>query len=597
MCDLIKHRGPDDHGYFTDSNVSLGTRRLAIIDLLTGHQPQHNENEDIWIVYNGEIYNFKNLKRDLEKLNHEFYTNSDTEVVLHSYEEWGKKCINKFRGQFAFCIYDSIKEELFLARDNLGLKPLYYYYDGTNFIFASEIKPILCHDIRRIINLSAFSYFLSLGYVPCDLTLFKNINKLPASNYLIFNLEEKKVQLKRYWDISFPIRKNSTISQLTTQLRNLIEESVKIRLISDVPLGAFLSGGIDSSSVVAIMSSLMDKQVKTFSVGFEEGAPVNETTYAKFVADYYNLDHTEIIVDSSSYNILPGLIWHLDDLIADAAIIPVYLLSKYAKDKITVALTGDGADEIFAGYSVFYRNPKFNILNYLPKKSVDLIMKFYNLSPSQRIRMMLGYIDLSRNVEERYYRFILQMHDLEKSKILPYDVEKIKPILKDKLKKVHDIINKFVYWDLKYQLPNQFNMKTDKMSMAASLEARVPFLDQEIVQWASTIPSNLKLKSSIEKYILRMAMKDILPKEILRRKKTGFSVPINLWLNRGFKHSSEDILQRLEKRKSLIKKDYVKRIKRKRQNWHYRIRAWNLIMFELWYETFIEKDDLQPIKI
>ena len=596
MMDLLKHRGPDDEGYYTDSHASIGIRRLSIIDLITGHQPQHNEKEDLWIVFNGEIYNFKDLRTDLEGKGHSFYTKSDTEVIIHSYEEWGEDCVKKLRGQFAFCIFDSTKNILFLARDHMGLKPLYYYFDGNKFIFSSEIKSILAHSIEREVNLKSFSLYVSLRYIPFNLTLFKNILKVPPSSFLIFNLESKQINIKSYWDFNFNINRDKSASYLAKELKNLIEESVKIRLASDVPLGAFLSGGIDSSSVVGVMSKLMDDPVKTFFIGFEEGAPTNELEYSRLASEYYDTDHTEIVVKSASLpDLLPKLIWHHDDLVSDAAFIPVYLMANYAKEKMKVALTGDGADEVFAGYSIYYRKDYLSFAKYVPKDIYNLLLKFYDFIPSQKLRMALTYASQSKTEEDKFMRAILPLNDL--SRIIPSQTYNVPEIIKKTFIKNLDIINQFTRWDLKYQLPNQYNMKIDKMCMAASFEARVPFLDKEIVSWSASIPSNLKLKNNIEKYILRLAMKDILPSEILKRKKMGFGTPINLWLKKELREISSQLLENLQKRKNFIQSKYVRLIKKNLIKKLFADQAWNLIMFELWYETFIENDGLNPINL
>ena len=596
MMDLLKHRGPDDEGYYTDSHASIGIRRLSIIDLITGHQPQHNEKEDLWIVFNGEIYNFKDLRTDLEGKGHTFYTKSDTEVIIHSYEEWGEDCVKKLRGQFAFCIFDSTKNILFLARDHMGLKPLYYYFDGNKFIFSSEIKSILAHSIEREVNLKSFSLYVSLRYIPFNLTLFKNILKVPPSSFLIFNLESKQINIKSYWDFNFNIKRDKSASYLAKELKNLIEESVKIRLASDVPLGAFLSGGIDSSSVVGVMSKLMDDPVKTFFIGFEEGDPSNELEYSRLASEYYDTDHTEIVVKSASLpDLLPKLIWHHDDLVSDAAFIPVYLMANYAKEKMKVALTGDGADEVFAGYSIYYQKDYLSFAKYIPKDIYNLLLKFYDFIPSQKLRMALTYASQSKTEEDKYMRAILPLNDL--SRIIPSQIYNAPEIIKKTFIKNLDIINQFTRWDLKYQLPNQYNMKIDKMCMAASFEARVPFLDKEIVSWSASIPSDLKLKNNIEKYILRLAMKDILPSEILKRKKMGFGTPINLWLKRELREISSQLLENLQKRKNIVQSKYVKLIKKNLLKKLFADQAWNLIMFELWYETFIENDGLNPINL
>lgn len=595
MCDLIEHRGPNDFGYYLDSNLSIGMRRLSIIDLKTGHQPQHNETEDIWIVYNGEIYNFLELREKLEDDGHNFYSKSDTEVIIHAYEKWGFNCVKKLRGPFAFCIYDKKKKILFLARDHLGLKPLYYFFDGENFIFASEIKCILIHNIKRVLNKKSLNLYLSLRYVPFQFTLFEAIYKLNPSSYLIFNLKKKKITITKYWDFNFESNETKSIQQIIRELKILLEESVKLRLISDVPLGAFLSGGIDSSSVVGIMCKLMDKPVKTYSIGFEEGAPINETRYAKIVADYCNTEHTELLIKSDCYKVLPLLTWHLDDLIADPATIPYYYMAKMAKEKITVALTGDGADEIFGGYSVYYQ-PKANYSHFISKRALNSIMRLYNYIPSQTLKILFSYLNLSKTAYERFLRGLIFIPDEEKKEILPYNYEEIQGIVESKINNDMDIINQYINWDLKYQLPSQYNMKVDKMSMAASFESRVPFLDKNLIEWATGIPANLKLRRNIEKYILRIAMKDIIPKEILMRKKTGFNVPVNLWLKTGFKEFVNETLKRLEIRKNLIDSYYIQKIRKHQSKRIYEIRIWILLMFELWYETFIENEGLKPIK-
>ena len=345
------------------------------------------------------------------------------------------------------------------------------------------------------------------------------------------------------------------------------------------------------------MSKLMDDPVKTFSVGFEEGAPTNELKYSRLVSEYYETDHTEIILKSASLNdLLPKLIWHHDDLVADAASIPVYLMANYAKEKIKVALTGDGADEVFAGYSIYYQSDYLGFAKYVPKDIYNLLLKFYDFIPSQILRMALTYANQSKNEEDKYMRTIcISLNEL--SRIIPSHPYNVPEIIKKTFIENLDVINQFTRWDLMYQVPNQYNMKIDKMSMAASFEARVPFLDKEIVSWSASIPSNLKLKNNIEKYILRLAMKDILPSEILKRKKMGFGTPINLWLKRELREISIQLLENLQMRKNIIQSKYVKLIRKNLLKKLFADQAWNLIMFELWYETFIENDGLNPINL
>jgi len=596
MCDLIKHRGPDDEGYYVDSNISIGIRRLSIIDLDTGHQPQYNEDKTIWIIFNGEIYNFLDLKKDLLEKGHIFYTKSDTEIIIHAYEEWGLNCFDRLRGAFAISIYNSNTHELILARDPMGLKPLYYYFDETMFIFASEIKCILLHKIQKELDINALNHYISLNYAYNNKTLFKNISKVPPSSYLVLNLNQNEFEINKYWNLDFSMSNIKSEETLANELRKLLEESIKIRLISDVPLGAFLSGGIDSSSVVALMSKFMQDPVKTFSIGFEKGAPVNETKYAKIVSEAFGTEHTELLIKSDCYNIIPELTWHYDDLISDPAIIPVYFMSKYAKDKITVALTGDGADEIFAGYEQNYWLTRKNYFKLIPKPLLYPIKKLYKFIPSHKMQIAFAALYSSVTDKDSFFKPLLIVKDIEKKTIFTYKVDSVQAQLEENLIEGLDRINQYINYDLFHQLPNLYNMKTDKMSMAASLEARAPLLDKEIVKWAAKIPTNLKLKGTTEKYILRLAMKDLLPSDILNRKKLGFGTPIKLWLETGMKESSGDLLEKLEKRNNIINPKYVKKVKNNRFSILYQYRVWNLMMFEIWYETFMENDGLKPIK-
>ena len=598
MLNLIKHRGLEDEGYYTDSKVSLGIRMSNLKKNQLQNQPLHSEDETIWLICDGEIYNSLEIRKELETKGHNFYTELNAEVIIHSYEEWSEGCLNKFRGVFCFCIYDKNNNILFLARDHIGIKTLYYSYFEDKFIFGSELKTLLCHDIKKYINKSAYNFYLSLGYVPNEDTLINSINKVPSSSYLIFNLKTKEINVNRYWDFIFNINNTKTEDQSANELKNLIFESINIRLVDGLPIGAFLSGGIDSSAVVGALSKLIDKPITTYSIGFEEGAPVNETRYAKFVSEYFNTEHNELIFDLDFYEDLPKIIWHNDDLFADAAIIPVYFMGKYAKKNLDLIFTGDGADEVFAGYSNRYRAQKLKFFKFFPKQILNTSMKFYNILPFSRLRILLTYLEQSNTLEDRYIRNLFDaIYDREKLKAVPFEAENIKSIIKSTFKENLDIVNQFTYWDLKYQLPNLYNVKADRAISAASLTGRIPLLDRDLVAWSLTIPSELKLKGTIEKYILRMAIKDFVPREVLKRKKLGFGTPINFWLNSELKNLSKDLLENLSKRKDLIKSNYVKKIIKNRVKKLYEFRTWNLMMFELWYETFFENDGLKPISV
>jgi len=596
MLGSIKHRGLDDEGLYLDTDLSIGIR-IAILRSSTSKQPIHNENEDITLVCDGEIYNFLELKTDLEKKGHNFNTDISSEIIIHAYEEWGEECFDKLRGVFSLCLYDSRKHLLILARDHIGIRTLYYFFDGEIFIFGSEIKCLFHHNIKREIYKEGFSQYLSLRYVPFDKTLFKGIKRVPNSSYLKFDLRTKQLEIKRYWDFIINVNKEKSEAQFIQELKNLIINSVKVRLVKDMPIGAFLSGGIDSSLVVGVLSSLIDKPIKTFSVRFEEGAPVNETKLAQIVAERNGTDHTELLIKSDIVDVIPNISWYNDDLFADAAIIPLYLMGKQAKEHLNLVFTGDGADEVFAGYSVYYRGQYIKYPKFLPRTVINLSKKFNNYIPFQRFRMGINYLDSTKSLHDQYMRGIFTISDLEKNNVIPYKAQKVEPLIRKTFQKDLAVVNQFTKWDLKYQLPSQYNVKADRALSAASLTGRIPLLDRDIVAWSLTIPSNLKLKGNIEKYILRMAMKDYVPSEIIKRKKLGFSTPINLWLNKGLREISGELLDRLSKRSKLIKPKYVKTVKKRRLNRLFESQAWNLIMFELWYETFIENDGLNPINL
>ncbi len=447
---LIKHRGPDDEKFYINSEFSMGIRMTILSNKFILNPPIHNEQEDIWLICDGEIYNFLEIETLLEKKGHKFYTDNSSEVIVHAYEEWDCLCVEKFRGEFVFCIYDFRKNLIFLARDPIGIKTLYYYFDGKNFIFGSEIKSILCHDIKKEFNKRAFGLYLSLRYVPFEITMFKGIRKVPNSCYLLFDLKDKSIKIRRYWDYIFDINRNKTEAQFADELKNLIIDSIKIRLRKNLPIGAFLSGGLDSSAVVGVLSKLLDKPVRTFSIGFEEGAPINEIKYAKLVADFNGCDHTELNIKSNFLEDLTKIVWYNDDLIADAALIPVYLMGKEVKKHLDIVFTGDGADEVFAGYSVYYRNQISKYEDHIPKQLIELSMKFNKQIPSYKLRLAVNYINKSKNLEDRYIRALLQVPDAEKSNFVPFKVDNVESLIKGKLIKDLDIINRFTHWDLKY---------------------------------------------------------------------------------------------------------------------------------------------------
>ena len=595
MMKLVNHRGPDESGYYLDDEISLGHQRLQIIDLQTGRQPIHNEDDSIQIIFNGEIYNYLDLRNNLEKKGHSFYTNTDTEVIVHSYEEYGIDCVNKFNGMFAFAIWDSNKKQLLLARDRLGIKPLYYYFDGDKFIFASEIKAILEYEgIEREVDLNALNEYFTYRYVPTNRTMIKNIYKLLPGYILIF--EDNKINLLKYWDLKENISNNSE-SYYTSKLRELLRESVKMRLMSDVPLGVYLSGGIDSSCIVALMSERVDN-IKTFTVGFgSEGN--NELNYARYVSEYFSTDHHEIIVEEKDLKLLPGMVWHLDEPVGDAATLPTHIISKFAKREVTVVLAGEGGDELFAGYD----NYKIMKIGHNFSKLVPKFVKT-NLLPVIR-KPFSGNVNVGRvldlasaeNEYEQYLNVIALFNKNEIKKLGDFNMVNLKGYFPNNMK----LLNKLLYFGIKTWLPNDFFMKADRMTMAHAVEERVPLLDHNIAEFSFSIPPSLKMKGLTGKYILKKAMVGILPQKIINRRKQGYGTPMDYW----FKHSLKDVLEQLldKSTHNYYNKQYVLNILKNFQksgvnhnmNFYNAQKLWSVLMFEMWYNVFIEQETLEDI--
>lgn len=592
MCNVIKHRGPDDFGHFTDKKICLGNRRLSIIDLKTGRQPIHNEDETAWIVFNGEIYNYKALKQELESKGHRFYTNSDTETIVHAYEEYGDECPKKLRGMFSFAIWDSEKQKLLLARDRLGIKPLYYMKTKDKFLFASEIKSILQYPVKRRVDMKALSNYLTFTYIPAPETMFEGIKKLPPAHILVLN--KGKIKISKYWDIDYSPT-NFDEKYYVKKLQEVLKESVKLRLMSEVPLGAFLSGGLDSSSVVAIMSSLSDK-VKTVSAVFEGDSNYDESKYAKIVAERFQTDHHEVFLEEDYAELLPKIVWHFDEPSADPSSVAEYLISQKAKKHVTVALVGEGGDELFAGYrqykimSLAYRYhrilPGYFKNVTIPKISSRLSKKAKRRRVMRTLEFLSGFTPTLGDPKKSYKHITHHFTEEEKRKIMPDSIEE--KVIDGYFRKNNFIRNMFLF-ELKVPLPDILLMNVDKMTMAHSVEARVPFLDHRLVEFSASIPFRFKLKSMKEKYILKKAMKEVLPKEILKRKKHPFAVPLIEWLETGLKDMVDDYLSKknIEKQGHFKYNHVDKIIKTRDYN-----RIWPLLFFEIWNKTYIENDKL-----
>lgn len=596
MTNILTHRGPDQEGFFVDSNISLGHRRLSIIDLSeNGKQPIHNEDKTIYITYNGELYNYKSLKEELEHKKHRFYSNTDTEVIIHAYEEYGEDCLKRFNGMFAFCIYDSKKKKLFLARDRLGKKPLYYYFKDGEFIFASELKAILLHDIKKNINYQGINDYLAYFYIPQPDTIFEDIKKILPGHYMVF--EKNSLKIGKYWDFDY-MEADISKEDCKTKILSLLRDSIKIRLMSDVPLGAFLSGGVDSSAIVALMSELQ-RPIKTFSIGFpDEG--FSELNYAREVANHFGTEHHELVVDPCKVDVLPKIIWQLDEPFADHSCLPVYYLAKLARKYVKVCLSGDGGDELFGGYDRYRYQLLSNYYNKLPKLIGSNTHKILNGRVKDKAKRFSEFSYLPE--EQRYSKWFTIFSEKEKEDIYSDFMNKkitnkdSSSVMIKNYKNYNDKLNNLFYIDIKQYIPNDILTKIDKMSMINSLEVRVPLLDYRLVELSAIIPSRFKVNWFNKKCIFKKALKGIIPDKILERKKQGFGIPIESWFKNDLKSYAQDILlsERCVQR-NYFKRDYVKDLleKHSRGEKNYGNHIWELLCFELWNRIYIDGEKVK----
>jgi asparagine synthase (glutamine-hydrolysing) len=601
MCDIIEHRGPDDEGFYVQGGVALGMRRLSIIDLVTGHQPISNEDGSIWIVFNGEIYNFFELRDDLVARGHIFQTQTDTEAIIHLYEEMGEACVERLRGMFGFAIWDRRERKLFLARDRVGKKPLHYSLAGDTLIFGSEIKSILQHpEVAREVNIDAISDFLSFGYVPDPQTAFRGITKLPPGHTLTF--KDGRLSTRCYWDFGNQQSDESDAPQderyYVERLRELIAESVKLRLVSDVPLGAFLSGGIDSSTIVAMMARQMDRPVKTFSIGFSESS-FDELHHARITARHFNTDHHEFVVTPDVCKIVEDIVWHHDEPFGDVSSIPTYMVSKMAREHVTVVLSGDGGDELFAGYERYLVDQDRRVFERIP----GFIRRNLMLRASRVLPRAVYGKNFLRNVslegDARYVDSLSYFDEDAKQELLSTEIRRVlggrdssesfRQLLTVPRSAEH--IERLLYLDSKTYLPGDILTKVDRMSMAHSIEARVPLLDHKLIEFVQTIPSTLKLRGRLTKHILKQAVRGLVPDQIIDRPKQGFGVPIAKWLNNELRDMLHDTLtdsrtrQRGYFNQQAVKAILDEHARGRRDNSRH---LWGLLTLELWQRTFID---------
>ena len=614
MTDSLTYRGPDDEGAYISIPIALGHRRLSIIDLSpAGHQPMSNEDGSIWLVFNGEIYDFQRHRLMLMSKGHRLKSLTDCEVIIHLYEEYGTDCLDHLNGMFAFALWDSRNMQLWLARDRLGIKPLNYYWDNNKLIFASEIKAILCDpSVSREIDREALDLYLTLNYIPAPWTIFKNIRKLLPGNYLL--ADKNGINVVRYWDIPLDAGPAVSVSDNKRDLdgykRNLyrlLEDAVTRRLISDVPLGAFLSGGVDSSIIVGLMSRNSSRPVKTFSIGYKDMPSFDETRYALEVARFNNTDHQEFNLDYRDVlEAFPEVLENLDEPFADSSAIPTFIVSRHTRNHVTVALSGDGGDELFAGYKMYqgerwsryYGMIPLFIRNRLIIPLADILPDARDKRALETARIIKKFVKgMSNSFSERFYnwREIFTFPMRQGLLTDPLDKNLYLDIIRNTVEteKDHfpdDNINLMLYMDVKGLLQGDMLTKVDRMSMANSLEVRVPFLDYTFVEYVFRIKGYMKLRGKTGKYILMESFRHILPPSVHNRPKYGFEMPIGAWLRKELKflideYLNRDLIKRQGKFKYEVIDELIKNHMRSRRDtsWH----IWNLIVFQYWYRRYM----------
>jgi asparagine synthase (glutamine-hydrolysing) len=599
----LTHRGPDDEGYWVNRNIGLGMRRLSIIDLEGGHQPISNETEDIWTVFNGEIYNFCELRQELIEKGHRFQTRSDTEVIVHLYEEEGEEFVQKLRGMFAIALWDGQSRKLLLCRDRLGIKPLHYWFRNGTLLFASEIKALLeVPEVSREISLSALSDYLSFLYIPTPKTIYQEIQKLPPGHRLRY--EKGQVEIEPYWDFSFELNHSLSEKEWSERLRETIAEAVKLHMISDVPVGAFLSGGVDSSTVVAWMSRESPVPVKTYSIGFPDER-FNELPFAREVAKHCGAEHRERMTKADAFELLPKIISGFDEPFADFSAIPTYLVSEFAKEEVKVALSGDGGDELFGGYLWTRKEvwlEKYRRLPAAVRKSIESVLLKENYRPlreSGALSALQRFVyDAGLTPYESFARRATCFQPWMKRELLePWVAEEVERESSEIVRSFFErnaassVIDKFLYLDSKIYLPDDLLTKVDRMSMIHSLEVRVPLLDHKVVELASSIPFSLKMRGRTTKYILKKAMEGLLPEKILKQRKQGFALPLEPWF-RGelYPFAKKILLEGPGLSRRFFQREYVTRLLEENRTGRQRFgtQLYALVVFELWCRLFQE---------
>ncbi len=613
MTDIMIHRGPDDSGYFHDDDIALGQRRLSIIDLNSGRQPISNEDNTLQLVCNGEIYNSPELRKELKSRGHQFKTETDVEVILHLYEEHSDDCVKFLRGMFAFAIWDSRRRRLYIARDHLGQKPLFFCQHNGAFAFASEAKSILASEIvKPEIDLEGLWHYLSLRFMPDDHSMFKFVQKLPAAHYLVY--ENSRITINHYWDVDFKNKLNASEDDLTDQLDELLLETVKDHLLSDVRVGAFLSGGIDSGTVASMMAVLGEKSLPNFSIGTKE-KEFDELPFARMVSEKYGMEAHEKIIEPDLIHTIPSMIYHMDEP-ADPFGFGVYLVSEMASEHVKVVLGGDGGDENFAGYDRYYGQRLVDYYCLLPQWFRQGIVK----KITDRIPESFGYKSLAQKAAwvnemslfsggDRYAQSLGVLRFTHESKRKLFTASAIDelgdPSSSEKILKYFNadnadhVVDKMLYTDLMTRIPDHLLTIGDRMTMAHSLESRAPLIDYKVVEFAATLPANIKLKGNNLKYILRQVAKRYLPPDVTRLKKQGFRFPLGIWFRTDLK---EFLLRLFEQSRfvelGLFEKSYIDNLLEEhisgKVDHNYRI--WVLLNLEYWYRMYFEGETVESMK-
>jgi asparagine synthase (glutamine-hydrolysing) len=609
MRDALTHRGPDGAGLFIDGRIGLAHRRLSIVDLAGGHQPMTNEDGTVWITYNGEIYNHRALRTGLEQRGHRYHSASDTETIIHLYEERGPRAVEELRGMFAFAIWDAPRRRLVLARDRLGIKPLYYTLSDDGVIcFASEIKALIeARSVRAELNYDALADYAANRYTSGEETLFRGVKRLLPGHTLTWT--DGRVEINRYWDVSFAKPEESLGEQeYVERFGELFEESVRLRLMADVPLGMFLSGGIDSSAIVAAMSRMVTDPVKTFSVAFAE-REANELEYARMVSRAFGTEHYETVVSPDQFfDALPALVYQEDEPIAHPSSVPLFFVSKLAAERVKVVLTGEGSDELLAGYGK-YRTTVYNLAagraynKATPEALRGVVKRLIEAMPRHwrgRQKLSRTFLCLEPGIQDIYFDNFSVFSRSMQQRLFTYETRS-RMATADPYSASLDhigtsdarqLLDQLLAADLKTYL-HELLMKQDQMSMAASIESRVPFLDHKLVEFAAALPVKMKLRGLATKYILRRAMSKRLPQEILTRKKMGFPVPVGSWFRGRFSRVIDEyVLSSRARERAIFNHDYVNEIvARHAKGENHAERLWALVNFEIWQRRFIDGEE------